>query len=396
MKQKLQDLMLKLKHQKSAKMVALAVVLCFGWFVVTETMKGGPRVAPAKSDKAPKLDSQRALGNDAYATIVNAYSGRIEKLEETANSTNAKITELGTKMDENVERTAEIFRKLLERVAESEANSAKSGSAGAQPVDVAVADSQGGTAPKLSEPESDELDDFGEEKKQVAPPPKPARRKIATIAAGDSLRVQLLSGVNAPVDGSPYPVVLKAISDVNGPDGSTLPIGEARIVAASQGSLTDSRALFRLTSLNVRFPSGQRKVFNIDGWVVGEDGIRGMQGVLIDPIGKAIGGQMMVGALGALGDGLSAAQLDNRRNADGSSSSFVSGNVGQYAVGQSLKGGADEWRSIVRERIGQLTPQVQVLANRQATAVFAKTVQMSGLFEALSEEETDVADSTSY
>ena len=82
-----------------------------------------------------------------------------------------------------------------------------------------------------------------------------------------------------------------------GPDGNAVPLGEARIIAAAQGSLTDSRVLFRLTRLSIRLPSGKRKEFPIDGWIVGEDGIRGLEGVLIDPIGKAIVGAGMAGGL---------------------------------------------------------------------------------------------------
>ena len=115
------------------------------------------------------------------------------------------------------------------------------------------------------------------------------------------MRVKLLAGVNAPTDGTPYPVVLKLLGNVMGPDGNTIPLGEARLIAAAQGSLTDSRVLFRLTRLSIRLPNGRRKEFAIDGWVVGEDGIRGMSGVLIDPIGKAIGGAAMAGVRAASG-----------------------------------------------------------------------------------------------
>jgi hypothetical protein len=209
---------------------------------------------------------------------------------------------------------------------------------------------------------------------------------------GDSVRVKLLAGVNAPTDGTPYPVVLKLIGDVIGPDGNSVPLGEARVIAAAQGSLTDSRVLFRLTRLSIRLPNGRRKEFGIDGWVVGEDGIRGMEGVLIDPIGKAIAGAGMAGGLAGLGQGLAAANTVNRFGVGNTpDTSFVQdGKMGEYAAGMALSSAAKEWNSIIRERLAQLVPVVQVLSNREATAVFSQSLTVPDLLEQLDEEDPSV------
>jgi hypothetical protein len=208
---------------------------------------------------------------------------------------------------------------------------------------------------------------------------------------GDSVRVKLLAGVNAPTDGTPYPVVLKLISNVMGPDGNAVPLGEARIIAAAQGSLTDSRVLFRLTRLSIRLPSGKRKEFPIDGWIVGEDGIRGLEGVLIDPIGKAIVGAGMAGGLAGLGQGIAAANVQNRLYANGNQYSTVdSGDVGKYAGGVALSSTATEWQAIIKDRLSQLVPVVQVLSGREATAVFSQSIAIPELLEQLDEEDPSV------
>jgi conjugal transfer pilus assembly protein TraB len=235
--------------------------------------------------------------------------------------------------------------------------------------------------------EPDELQSFGMEQPELAPPPAPPPGKIAIIGAGDSVRVKLLAGVNAPTDGSPYPVVFKLIGDVFGPDGSALPLGEARLVAAAQGSLADQRALFRATTLNIRFPDGRRKVIDVDGWIVGEDGIRGMQGLLIDPIGKGIAAAGAAGFLSGVGQGFSAAQLDSTQNDSGNWSQTVSGNTTAFALGRGVSGMANEWSSVIRDRVDQLVPHVQVLSGREATAVFARSVTIPGLFDALEGED---------
>jgi hypothetical protein len=176
-----------------------------------------------------------------------------------------------------------------------------------------------------------------------------------------------------------------------GPDGNSVPLGEARIIAAAQGSLTDSRVLFRLTRLSIRLPNGKRKEFPVDGWIVGEDGIRGLEGVLIDPIGKAIVGAGMAGGLAGLGQGIAAANVQNRVYSNGSQYSSVNqGDVGKYAGGVALASTANEWQAIIKDRLSQLVPVVQVLSGREATAVFSQSVAIPELLEQLDEENPSV------
>jgi hypothetical protein len=205
------------------------------------------------------------------------------------------------------------------------------------------------------------------------------------------VRIKLLAGVNAPTDGTPYPVVFKLISDVYGPDGSALPLGEARLIAAAQGSLTDSRALFRITTLNIRLPDGRRKVYQVDGWVVGEDGLRGMQGILLDPIGKAIAGAGMAGGLAALGEGFSQGETETNSGVFGDQSTIINGDPLKFAAGKTLSGFAKEWGQVVKDRVNQLVPHVQVLSGREATAVFAKSLPITDLFDALEDDDASMS-----
>ncbi|NLF25448.1 MAG: hypothetical protein GX589_07295, partial [Deltaproteobacteria bacterium] len=209
--------------------------------------------------------------------------------------------------------------------------------------------------------------------------------------AGDSVRVKLLAGVNAPTDGTPYPVVFELADDVVGPDSSSLPLGGARLIAAAQGSLSDQRALFRLTTLNIRYPDGSRKVLDVDGWVVGEDGIRGMEGILIDPIGKALAGSLLSGTVEGLGDGVAAANTNTIYYENGGSRTFVDGEIGQYAAGRGIAKTGERWSKYIDERIELLVPHVKVLSGRYGTAIFSRSVTIDGLFETLEDDETVLA-----
>jgi hypothetical protein len=374
MMQKLKDLKLWLTGTRNGKfaMVALALAALF-LYMHPDAPKKMVRKGPEKKQKVANLAGAKENAED----IITRFRTDVEELQKRTIESQKELMEQRKQLNDYEVRTAEIMKKLLERMAETR------GSAQPQPASpVDLGDGSTHTQPAV---EDDKLEQFGETLPEVAPPPPPAVKKIAFVGAGDSVRVKLLAGVNAPTDGTPYPVVLKLVSDVYGPDGSTLPLGEARLIAAAQGSLTDSRALFRLTTLSIQLPNGERKVFDVDGWIVGEDGIRGMPGVLIDPIGKAIAGAGFTGAISGIGQGLSAANTTVRSDGNGGLTTMVDGDLGEYAAGKGLTGAAKEWSGIIRDRLGDMVPVVQVLSGREGTAVFARSLPVEGLMEALEE-----------
>jgi hypothetical protein len=324
--------------------------------------------------------------NERWTDLIERFNGQLNQLTTQSAALREDLDAQKKSMQEYEATTAEIFKKILERIATLQENSSNQQVPAGNPQSIGEI-----TAPDLVGAQPDELEGLGAPDVPAAPPALPVKPKLAAVMPGDSVRVKLLAGVNAPTDGTPYPVVLKLIGDVMGPDGNSVPLGEARIIAAAQGSLTDARVLFRLTRLSLRLPNGKRREFPIDGWIVGEDGIRGMEGILIDPIGKAIVGAGMAGGLAGLGQGIAMANVQNRVYANGNTQSSVnSGNVPEYAGGVALSSAATEWQQIIRDRLQQLVPVVQVLSGREATAVFSQSLAIPELLEQLDDEDPAV------
>jgi hypothetical protein len=335
----------------------------------------------------PQVDVGQTDPQEGREDLIARFTSHLNALTRKTNDLTTTVEENRKAMQDYEQTTAEIFKKIIERLSEI------------QTVNQTVTNDpgpSGGFVPPPLDPgpvESANLVGIeGDAPVADGPPERPEKPRVAAIMPGDSVRVQLLAGVNAPTDGTPYPVVLKLVGDVIGPDGNSVPLGEARVIAAAQGSLTDSRVLFRLTRLSMRLPNGRRKEFGVDGWVVGEDGIRGMEGVLIDPIGKAIAGAGFAGGLAGLGQGLAAANTVNRFGVGNTAdTSFVKdGQMPEYAAGMALSSSAREYSAIIRERLAQLVPVVQVLSNREATAVFSQSLAIPDLLEQLDEEESSV------
>ncbi len=417
MRQKINDLITLLQQDRKTQVIAGAIVLCALFLFFGDSGK-----RPSVKRQDAKIGAGSMGSEEAYGDIMKAMHQDMQTLKTQNAETKTELSDVRLKTKENEERTAEILRRMLDKLAEVQANVMNTSSNGdTNAVDLGAVPgangANGSDQNKILPPpgsirnadgsyttpsgeiipanmvsdtynpsmEPDELQSFGMDDTIIPQPPMPEQQKIAVVGAGDSVRVKLLAGVNAPTDGTPYPVVFKLVGDVYGPDGSALPLGEARLIAAAQGSLADSRALFRLSSLNIRLPNGKRTVIPVDGWVVGEDGIRGMEGVLIDPLGKAIGGAMITGGLDGFGRALSQGQVTTTTSMWGSQE-IVTGDDTKYAAGRALSGGANQWSDIIKQRMELLVPHVEVLSGREATAVFSKSFTIKDLYNALSED----------
>ena len=396
MSQKLDDLKTMVKGDRKTRTFGIIIViLVLAMFVVswTDKTRRVPRKTATQKVEQPKLSS-----TDNFADLMDRFRKEQEQMQQDVRALKTEHEKTQQAMTESQTRTAEIFKRLLEKMAaqqEGRSASISTSSLGIppgapEPQTISAIDTSNDSQ-SMESITPGELESFGVQQQQVAPPPPPKPEKKAFVGAGDSVRLKLLAGVNAQTDGTPYPVVFKVVSDIYGPDGSVLPIGEARIIAAAQGSITDSRALFRLTSMNLRLPDGRRIVKKIDGWVVGEDGIRGMPGILIDPLGQALAGAGLAAGVSGFGQGLQISNVSSKENSFlGLTTQEVTGSPYEYAVGKSIEGAGKEWSQIIKDRLQEMVPVVQVFSGREATAVFARSISIDGLFQQISGEEEDL------
>lgn len=372
MSQKLTDIKLIIQNDRRVWAAAgFIVVAIFIWLLTDD--RGGSRRVALPDDKASR---QGAGSTEAFQDLIQAFKNDIDQQKKNQQEMNTVLTRTSQDLKEHKEKVTGIFETMVDKF-----------EALAREVDAlaaALKQQQDITPPpdrrELEGP--DTLEPFGLEEPQVAPPPpEPAPQRVSVIAPGDSVSVQLLTGVNAPVDGTPYPVVFQLNGPIEGPDGSTLELGEARLVAAAQGSEADSRALYRLSSLSIRHPSGRRSVIKVDGWVVGEDGIRGMKGKLIDKLGRLILATAGVSFAAALGERIEGRETNVRRDGGlrADPQDF------DYATASALTDASNRLGQVLLNRYEALVPVVEILPNREAVAIFSQTAEIEVLDEDLSE-----------
>lgn len=386
MKSRITDFIELFKNDTKTRILTIVGVVFAGALFYTLSEPPHTR-QPQKRASIDRSSSGRA-NQEAYQDLMLRFKTQVTELQKRQEDQKQDIQGIRKDLADYDERTAAILSKILDKVSSQQVSSdgLSGGEIPIEPVPIGEDVVGQGRAPK---PEG--MESFGLAKARVAPPPKPEPIKVAHVGVGDSTRVELLAAVNAPTDGTPYPTLFKLTGPVYGPDGSQLPLGEARLVAAAQGSLSDSRVLFRLTDLSIRMPNGARQEFKVDGWIVGEDGIRGMSGILIDPIGKGVAAATGLGLVGGVARGFSDAQTTTFRSENGGLDTVVSGDIWTYGLGRGVQSGTSEWSRVLQQRIDQLIPHVQVYSGRNATAVFSQSFSIDGLYEALEDGENAFA-----
>ncbi|RME58978.1 MAG: hypothetical protein D6780_05860 [Candidatus Dadabacteria bacterium] len=363
-----------LRKNKKAKLIAVLVI---GSVLFLMFFDSTPRIGRRGSYNNQHQQNYSSFDpQETYRGLLTGINAKVDRMSRQINKNTQTIQQLIKDNEEDERRTVEIIKKIIDRIGTLEEN--QLAQQNAQPVGVEEA-----------QPIEDGLVPIGKEEEAIVPPPPPTPSRTAFIGIGDSVRVKLLAGVNAPTDGTPYPVIFKVIDDITGPDGVALPVGEARLIAAAQGSLVDSRALFRLTALSLRLPNGARTVVDVDGWVVGEDGLLGMQGILIDPLGKAIVAGAISEGIAAAGSGIAAAQTTTTFSNQGLQTA-ITGDVAKFAAGRAAYGAASFWADAIKDRVNQMVPAVQIFSGREATAVFSQSVEIPDLYDLLQEGEEDI------
>lgn len=371
-KQFIQDAKLRVKNDRRVwAVLAIGVVAVFATFF---TQSGGRRSARPGYDM--KEASAPVTGkNEGYNDLLAFVRQDLETLTSASRQQADQLKGLQDKLSTDAQKTAGILEMITERMDQTDRKVSEMATRQVEPV--AVGDnSQAGMGGVGMTNDPDTLSTFGYDVKNAPPPPIPPRQdKVLYISPGDSGRVRLLTGVAAPVDGTPYPVVFKLLGPISGPDGSALNVGEARIVAAAQGSETDARVIYRLTDLAYRNTDGRRTVVKVDGWIVGEDGIRGMRGKVIDKLGQLILATMAYSGAASLAESLDDSANDINVE-EGANLTVTSDDLDQ-ATASALTDGAQRLTQLMMDKYEKLVPVVEVNSGREVAAVFSKGAEVA-------------------
>lgn len=378
-KQLIEDVKLRTRNDRRVwAVLGLAVFAIVLWNLSSDGRKG-PRTRPGieierASNQGPGAneayeDLMKYLADDLKNTqaAMKVQAEQTERLQKDVRANNEKLTGVITEVVNRIEMMDDAVKRL-EQAQSAQGSGDASGMA------------QASAQQTYMEPQPDELEVIGGGDSAVAIPPPPAMPQLSKrtfISPGDAVPIRLLTGVAAPVDGTPYPVMFKLMGPISGPDGSSLDLGEARLVAAAQGSETDGRVVYRLSDLAFRNSDGRRSVIKVDGWVVGEDGIRGMRGKVIDKLGQVILATMAYSATAAAGDAVSMRYRNNFLGFRGNRDINLTGTDVNLAAASALTDGSIRLTQLLLDKYEKLIPVVEVNSGRDVVAVFSRGSEVS-------------------
>lgn len=132
----------------------------------------------------------------------------------------------------------------------------------------------------------------------------PSRSVDGFVPAGTYIRGKLISGmvVSTATSAShdPLPLFIRLTGEGVMPRGWSARLKNAQVIASCFGELSSERARCRLESISYIEPSGEIVEEKLEGWLIGEDGLEGIGGKVVDRATEVARQALISGILGGM------------------------------------------------------------------------------------------------
>lgn len=205
------------------------------------------------------------------------------------------------------------------------------------------------------------------------------RPRQVHIPAGSFVEATLLTGVYAPTNGDPLPVLLRLDAALIGPNRTRLALPRALLVGKAVGDANSRRATIQIDTLSAADGDGRIHELKANGWVVDDDGIQGLRGTYVWRADEIAGLAAASSGLAAGADALAARETTSQTTPLGGATSVVTGDPLRLAEFRALGGAASKLAEIVAERLREVVPAIHVANGRKVTVAFIGGVSIDGL-----------------
>jgi hypothetical protein len=186
------------------------------------------------------------------------------------------------------------------------------------------------------------------------------------VPAGSFGEATLLTGVFAPVNGDPMPVLVRLDAVLTGPNRTRAPIQGAFLVGKAVGDANSARAVIQLAKVSV---GAEERAVN--GWVVDDDGVQGLAGRYVWNAGQLAALSAASGFAQGASQALSQAQTSTVVSPFGSVARDVTGDPARFAGSAGAAAAFAHLSKLLEERMQEFVPAVYVHNRaRRITVVF--------------------------
>lgn len=207
-------------------------------------------------------------------------------------------------------------------------------------------------------------------------PPKRTRAMVvgANLSPHGFVEGRLLNGVVAVVGGPERESIVALTGRYRAANGFFTDLDGCFALVQGRPDLAAGRIDFKVSRLTCNFPDGASKTWDISGWLVDRDGIRGLRAAIVQNVGRKALVATAGGALAGFGQRLSQQQYQVNASPLGSSTSFI-GNATRDALGSSATGAANAMGQSIADYYNLYAPSLQVGGGTPATLIIANELK---------------------
>jgi len=185
---------------------------------------------------------------------------------------------------------------------------------------------------------------------------------------------RLLNGVVAIVGGPERESIVALTGRYEAANLFTTDLDGCFALVQGRPELPAGRIDFKVSRLTCNFPDGASKTWDVSGWLVDPDGIRGLRAQIVQNAGRKTLAAAAGGALSGFGRRLSQQQYQVNAGPLASSSTFI-GNASHDAIGGSADGAANALEQSVADYYNLYAPSLQVGGGTLVSLVIANELK---------------------
>jgi conjugal transfer pilus assembly protein TraB len=341
------------------------LVLLLFWILFWST----PEQLPTKSSKDPKAKDQR---EGLYDLKIGSWQNRVDQDLET---TKKQLAEFDIRQQEIRDQFKNIGDALSDLTLQMKAERESRLAAGraALPIPEQKTIGSGITVMRFAAK-------FPATERPVkAKTEAPAVRQTSYLPGGSMARSVLLTGVDAPVGGKPFPVLLALKEAFASPNSYQVPLKGCFALGKAEGNASSERADIQIVRMSCVLPNGKAFEQEITGYLVGEDGKQGIPGKLVDKEGRKIAFAAVAGVGAGLAKAFGQQQVTNVVTDSGAITSTVTGDALTFGLASGAQGAATEMQRYFQKQAERLFPVVEVESGKNVTMVMLSGTKVPGL-----------------
>lgn len=207
----------------------------------------------------------------------------------------------------------------------------------------------------------------------------PAIRQTSYLPGGSMARSVLLTGVDAPVGGKPFPVLLAFTEAFASPNSYQVPLKGCFALGKAEGNASSERADIQIVRMSCVLPDGKAFEQEVTGYLVGDDGKQGIPGKLVDKEGRKIALAAVAGVASGLARAFGQQQVTNVVTDSGAITSTVTGDALTFGLAGGAQSAATEMQRYFQKQAERLFPVVEIDAGKNVTVVMLSGTKVPGL-----------------